>query len=184
MSAFSILDNTIRYNGTSGYVVADDYNFLVRQYNLSRAITSAVEKKKLPEAFRKELAEYYSGEIIRNGNDKNVQSEIDLIAKIPDGGKAFVCGTGNNLSGVEQIKETDLKDLIISVYPGFRNQNRETWKKALALTELINPYIEHQRIRNRETKEYTDVYTLLPGKVILLPDESVLLNARPPERKL
>ncbi|MEI3554483.1 MAG: hypothetical protein V8Q54_07500 [Alistipes senegalensis] len=89
LDAFStILASTARYAGDRGYIVADDYNFIAGQYNVSRAITKHLATKRLPKAYVDYMTNYYAKMIVRDGKDMNYMAVCELIDRIPEGGEA------------------------------------------------------------------------------------------------
>lgn len=180
----AILNSTAKYTNQYGYVVADDYNFIVAQYNLSRAITKNIASRNLPEAYQAELSEYYASQIIGKGKDKNFSFENELIGKIPEGGKAVVIAAKGELKGVIYDPETDLAILLQKIYPNVKGYNKDDLKKALELITRINPAVTYQSIRDKKTKERTNSYTVEPGRIILIPEEGKLLKTKFPDVKL
>lgn len=180
----AILNSTTKYTNQYGYIVADDYNFIVAQYNLSRAITKNLESRNLPEAYRNELSEYYALQIIGKGKDKNFTYENELIDRIPEGGKAVVIAANGELKDVFYAAETDLVILLQKIYPKVKDYNKDDLEKALDLITRINPAVTYRSIRDKKTKERTNSYTVETGRTILIPDEIKLLNTKFPDIKL
>ena len=180
----AILNSTAKYTGQFGYIVADDYNFIVAQYNLSRAITKSITSRNLPEAYRIELSEYYASQIISKGKDKNFSFENELIGKIPDGGKVFVIAAKGERKDVIYDTETDLVILLQKIFPKVKDYNKDDLKKALELITRINPAVTYQSIRDKKTKERTNSYIVEPGRTILIPEEGKLLKTKFPDIKL
>ena len=73
---------------------------------------------------------------------------------------------------------------MLKVYPAVANYPKEDLKKAMTLIEHLNPFVSYKSVRDKKTKERTDSYMIEPGKVILVPDESQLLKAPIPAKKL
>ena len=48
----------------------------------------------------------------------------------------------------------------------------------------LNPSISFKSVRDKETKERLDSYTIEPGSTILIPEEGQLLNKNFPDRKI
>ena len=47
--------------------MADDYNFIANQYNVSRAITKRLASRNLPEEYIRYMTNYYAKMIVRDG---------------------------------------------------------------------------------------------------------------------
>ena len=160
-----------------GRLVADDYNFIAEQYNISREITRSVDKLDVPQAFKDELKQYYASMIVWRGRDKNFVSEKMLLSKLPQGGKVVVVkGTDVSLQGVIATDETDLQVILTQIYPETKNFSKDEMKQALTLIQRINPYVTYTYKRDKKTKVRTDIYTIEPGKAILIPDVDKLLK--------
>jgi len=180
----SILNSTSNYTNSYGYIVADDYNFVVSQFNLSRSITSTIASRNLPLSYRTMLSSYYARQIIGLGKNKNYTFENELIDKIPEGGQAIMIADQGELKEVIYQNETDLKVLLQKIYPNVASYDKDDLKKALGLISRINPTVLFQSIRDKKTKERTDSYTIEPGSIILLPQEAKLLKNSFPDIKL
>lgn len=168
-----------------GKLVADDYNFIVEQYNISREITRFLNTLDLPDGYRKEMNRYYAGMIISRGIDKNFINEKQLLAKIPTGGKGVkVTDEKATDENVVCSKETDLIKIIKSVYPETANFSEDSMKRALTLVQKINPIITYTSKRDKKTKERIETYTIEPDKVFLIPTVESMLNAKFPDKKL
>ena len=159
----------------NGRLVADDYNFIVEQYNISREITRYVDLLNLPPAFIKELKSYYAGNLVLKGRYQNFIFQKEIVSKLPEGGKAVVVNAENKLvANVVYSEETDLGKLIQEVFPEIASFTKEEMHDALSLIVNINPYVTSTRTRNRETKVYTYYYHIEPGITILVPDPEKL----------
>ncbi len=180
----AILTSTGSYNNLFGYIVADDYNYIVTQYNLSRAISRQIEGRNFPEAYREELSSYYAGQIISQGRNKNLANETLSISKIPLGGRVYVIGTQKIFKEAIHDSETDLMVLLQKIYPSVKNYSKEELKKALGLVLRINPGVSFKSVRDKKTKERTDSYAIEPGRAILIPEERQLLTTNFPDTKL
>lgn len=169
----------------NGRLVADDYNFVVEQYNISREITRFIAGTKLPLPFKDQLAAYYSGLIVDNGRDKNFVNEKQLISLIPVGGKTVMVSPQRGLvKDVYYTQETDLQKIIRDLYPETKKFSGDEMKKALDLVQRINPYISYTYIRDRKTKIRTDIYTIEKEKVIYIPPVKSLLENKFPDKKI
>lgn len=180
----NILVSTARYTGERGYIVADDYNFIVGQYNVSRAITKHLASKKLPKAYVDYMADYYAGMIIRDGRDMNYLAICELINHIPDGGEAVRIGASDGKDGLRSFEGTDLAAIVTQIHPEVANLDKDTRKRALRLVTAVNPPATYKSIRNKKTKERTDSYTVTPGSVILIPDFEPLRTKKFPDSNL
>ena len=168
-----------------GRLVADDYNFIAEQYNISREITRSVDKLDVPQAFKDELKQYYASMIVWRGRDKNFVSEKMLLSKLPQGGKVVVVkGTDVSLQGVIVTDETDLQVILTQIYPETKNFSKDEMKQALTLIQRINPYVTYTYKRDKKTKVRTDIYTIEPGKTILIPDVDKLLKNNFPSKNI
>lgn len=168
-----------------GRLVADDYNFIAEQYNISREITRTVDKLNLPQSFKDELKHYYASMIVLRGRDKNFVSEKSLLSKLPEGGKAVIVNaTDKKRNDVIYTAETDLQAILAQLYPETTGFSKEEMKKAMTLIQRINPYVVYTYKRDKKTKTRTDIYTIEPGKVILIPDAEKLLKNKFPGKNI
>ena len=168
-----------------GKLVADDYNFIVEQYNISREITRNLNKLDLPEAYRSEMNWYYADLIISRGIDKNFINENKLLKKIPTGGQSVkVSKVKEDIQNVFYTKETDLINIIKQVYPETANFSNDNMKRALTLIQKINPVITFTSKRDKKTKERIETYTIEPDRVFLIPTVDAMLNTKFPDKKL
>ena len=185
LDAFTaILNSTVNYTREFGYIVADDYNFITAQYNISRAITRHLQSKNLPQAYQDEMNEYYSSMIISKGKDKNFIAENELIDLIPSGGQVVVIAERGKLKDVTYFNEADLTKLLPQICPQVTSLSKDDLKKALLLICKINPYANYKSIRDKKTKERTDSFTLEAGRAILIPDFDALKKAEYPDKNL
>lgn len=169
----AILESTANYTEERGYVVADDYNFLVNQFNTSRAITKYIAKLNVGEDYKRSLSEYFAKAIVRDGNDKNYISTCETISNIPEGG--FV---------VKVNEKSDLKDIISSVCPDYSKLSNDLYKRACKFITMINPGVTYKSVRNKKTKVRTDYFTVSAGSVILIPDAISVTSVKPIDKKL
>ena len=160
-----ILTSTAAYTGTKGYVVADDYNFLVHQFNTCQAITGKVSRLKVGQAYKTWLTDYFARTIVKEGKDRNYISVCNTLDRIPAGGKVVNVGS-----------ECQLRDLYASNYPG-TGLGADALKKVYKFAVAINPEITFKSVRNKKTKERTDYYTVKEGAVVLLPDPAVIIES-------
>ncbi|WP_169311975.1 glycoside hydrolase family 2 protein [Pseudopedobacter saltans] len=155
----------------NGRLVADDYNFTVDQYNISREITRFIDKQDFPQAYKDELKDYYAYNIVFKGRDKNFIYQKDLIAKIPTGGKSVILNAKQKkYKDVIYTSETDLKKLVHQVYPETAKLEDGEMETILNFIVNVNPYVSSSRTRDRKTKIYTYTYSIDADKAILLPD--------------
>lgn len=89
--------------------MADDYNFIAGQYNVSRAITKHLATKRLPKAYVDYMTNYYAKMIVRDGKDMNYMAVCELIDRIPEGGEAVWTGEKSAAKGLRTAEGTDLK---------------------------------------------------------------------------
>lgn len=163
----------------NGRLVADDYNFTVDQYNISREINRFIEKQDLPAGYKTQLQDFYAYYIVLKGRDKNYIYQKDLISKIPSGGKAVVVNAEKrNFVSVIYTTETDLKKVVNQVYPETTRLSESELTNVLNFIANVNPYVTSSRVRDRETKVYTYTYSIEPGKVILIPEPVKMLKAK------
>ena len=179
-----ILSATARATGKSGYIVADDYNFIAAQYNVSSAIIKNLQSKNLPQAYKEEMTDYFAKMIIANAKDKNFMAVNELIDQLPQGGQAVVIAKNGDLKGVTYLNETNLAVLLPKVLPKVSTLSKDDLKDALQLICKINPYANYKSIRDKKTKEKTDSFTLEAGHVILIPDFEALKKAKFPDKNL
>jgi hypothetical protein len=171
-----------------GRLVADDYNFTVEQYNICREITRFVYSLDLPNPYQIEMNQYYADLIISRGVDRNFISEKQLLAQIPTGGKSVKI-TADSVEktlnkNIILTTDSDLINIIHSVYPETANFTADELKKVLTLIQKINPYITFTSKRDKKTKERIETYTIEPGKVFLIPDPEKILDSKFPDKKL
>ena len=175
-ACMEILASTVLYERTRGNVVADDLNFLGAQFNLSRAITTYLQQKDLPQAWIDEMTQYYATIFVARGQVRNYRHERELIGLIPAGGTAVYVGTGSGREGVIEIDETDLRVLLPQIHPDFATWSDSDQGRALRFITSINPPINRTRPRRED-----DVFTITRGRVILIPDLAPLRTARFPD---
>ena len=160
----NILNSTARYTGDRGYIVADDYNFLARQFNTCKAITDHVDMLQVGEEYKASLTDHFARTIVRDGKDRNYLSVCNTLDRIPAGGKVLK---------VEE--KSQLKDLYAGSYPDVR-LGKDAWKKVYKFATAINPGITYKSVRDKKTKVRTDYYTVKAGSVILLPEPAAILK--------
>jgi hypothetical protein len=180
----AILNATGKYNGQFGYIVADDYNFIVNQYNLSRTITKNISSGNLPEAYKNFLINYYADQIIGKGIDKNAAKENEIIRQIPTSGKAYIVDSKGSLRDVIYVQESDLVVLLQKIHPSVAGYSKDELKRVLSLIERINPGISFKSVRDKKTKERKDSFQIESGKIFFIPDENQLLRAPVPDKKI
>ena len=155
----AILNSTADYTGRNGYVVADDYNFIVNQFNASRSITSCIAELGVGEPWKNSLSRYFARTIVGDGRDRNYLSVCETLRKIPAGGV------------VVSVPETcELADVVLKASPGYEAFGSDELKKAFKAITMINPGVSYKSIRNKKTKVRTDRFTVAAGSVILIPD--------------
>ena len=179
----AILNSTANFSSKYGYIVADDYNFIARQYNVSRAITKNLQTKNLPEAYKQAMTEYYAQTIVSKGKDVNFMAINKMIDKIPTGGQVVWIGKADSHKDMICSEETDLKIVLQKVCPESNEFSKDNMKKALTLIDRLNPCITYKSIQNKKTKEKTDKYTIQSENIILIPEAKSLLNNKFPDRK-
>ena len=179
-----ILASTARYTDERGYIVADDYNFIANQYNVSRAITKHIAARQLPEAYVAYMTRYYAKMIVRDGKDVNYKAVCELIDRIPEGGEAVATGPEESSDSLRTINETDLKAIVTIVRPETESLSKDAKKKAYKLITAINPSVKFKSIRNKKTKTRTDSYTVKSGSVVLIPETKALTSVKFPDKKL
>ena len=180
----NILASTARYTDERGYIVADDYNFIANQYNVSRAITKHIAARQLPEAYVAYMTRYYAKMIVRDGKDVNYKAVCELIDRIPEGGEAVATGPEESSDSLRTINETDLKAIVTIVRPETESLSKDAKKKAYKLITAINPSVKFKSIRNKKTKTRTDSYTVKSGSVVLIPETKALTSVKFPDKKL
>ena len=172
-------------NATDHRLVADDYNFVVEQYNICREITKQIATMELPQAYQDDMIKYYAELIIERGQDRNFLNEKNTIALIPSGGKVLLLNDKRKgVNGVIETKETDLIQILHTIYPETKEFSDANMKKALTLLTNINPSVSHTYVRDKKTKARTDYYTVSPDFVLYVPSPSDLLNTKFPDKKL
>lgn len=180
----AILNSTLQFTGGErGYIVADDYNFISGQYNVSRAITNHIASKELPQAYRDAMTDYYARDIIAKGKDRNYLAENELIDRIPAGGTVVFTGASSALPGVKCIDTTDARQIVLTLYPEVSAWSQGDQKKAFNLVSRINPTVTYKSVRDKKTKTKTDTYTAEKNSVVLVPDVKKLRTSFP-ERNL
>lgn len=185
LDAFStILASTAHYAGDRGYIVADDYNFIAGQFNVSRAITKHLASKQLPKAYVDYMTNYYAKMIVRDGKDMNYLAVCELIDRIPEGGEAVWTGEKSAAKGLRTVEGTDLKAIAALVRPELGTLDKDAQKRAYKLITAINPSVTFKSIRNKKTKTRTDSYTVKPNSVVLIPEFKALTSKKFPDKKL
>lgn len=170
----------------NGELIADDYNFAVEQYNISRAITKHIYSLQFPQAYKEQLADYYAYQIVYKGYDKNFLSENKIVDKIPQKGKVFnVKDVAGKYKDVYYTKDTDLKSIVEYLYPETKSYTKDQWKSALGMVVNINPYVTKKSMRTKEDrKNRFEVYTIESEKYIFVPSPNSLLKNNFPNKKL
>ncbi len=184
LDAFAaILASTAHYTGERGYIVADDYNFIANQYNVSRAITKRLASRNLPEGYVRYMTNYYAKMIVRDGKDMNYLAVCDLIDRIPEGGEAVWVGAESPSADMKAVDDTDLKTLLAKVCPQIEKLDKDAKKRAYKLVTALNPSIKYKSIRDKKTKVRTDSYTIGRNSVVLIPDFKALTTKKFPDNK-
>lgn len=170
----NILSSTAAYTAERGYIVADDFNFLVRQFNTSRTITGHLDGLSLDPAYKAFLKEYFADMIVRKGNDRNHISVCKTLDRIPSDGIA-----------VQAAGEEDLKKLLQDTYPQqCGSLSKDDLKKVLKFIVAINPDTSYKSIRDKKTKTRTDSFSVLRKTTLFLPEPSAALSLKTPEKGL
>jgi hypothetical protein len=162
---------------SGGHLKAEDYNFSVKHYNSCRLISRYVKSTKLPVPFKDGLKKYYSDAIIRKGNEKNEGEEMNWLNWIPSGGTVVIVQNEKSASGEKGIiftSNTNLEEIIKTVYPQFGNFSPEARERALIFTGKANPYVhinsDSEQSKDGDTgKKIKTSYTAEKGQPILIP---------------
>lgn len=164
---------------SAGHLTADDFNFSANHYNSCRLISRYIKSTKLPVPFKDGLKKYYSEAIIRNGNEKNAGDEMNWLNWIPSGGTVVMVQDKKPAtaeSGIIFTANTNLEEIIKTVYPQFATFSQEARDRALIFTSKANPYVhvnsdsEQAVDGDKEKKTKTKFsYTAEKGKPILIP---------------
>jgi beta-galactosidase len=162
---------------SGGHLKAEDYNFSVKHYNSCRLISRYIKSTKLPPLFKDGLKKYYSDAIIRNGNEKNAGAEMNWLNWIPSGGTVVIVQnekTPKGEKGIIYTSNTNLEEIIKTVYPQFANFSQEARERALIFTGKANPYV-HINSESEQAKsgdngnKIKTSYTAEKGQPILIP---------------
>ena len=162
---------------SAGHLKAEDYNFSVTHYNSCRLISKYIKSTKLPAPFKDGLKKYYSDAIIRKGNEKDAGNEMNWLNWIPSGGTVVIVQNEKSSTGEKGIiftSDTNLEEIIKSVYPQFANFSPEARERALIFTSKANPYV-HINSESEQTKDGDNTqkskisYTAEKGQPILIP---------------
>lgn len=168
-----ILNSTAAYTGVRGYVVADDYNFLVNQFNTAYAVFEAVGELKVGAPYKEAIAGYFARLIVRDGHDRNYIAVRDVLESIPAGGI------------VTRVDEkSDLKDILAREGANYDTLSKDSYKKACKYITAVNPGVTYKSVRDKKTKVRTDYFIVAAGSVILIPDVDAVVDVRQIENKL
>ncbi|HEX2967941.1 MAG TPA: glycoside hydrolase family 2 TIM barrel-domain containing protein [Bacteroidales bacterium] len=158
----------------NGLISTEDYNFNIANFNNCRLITDYINATKLPQPFKEGLRLFYSGSLIRDGNEKNAGDEMNWMNWIPSGGTVVYFSEN---TGAPPIKGTlfsskgDLTEMISLVHPGFSKLSKEAQSRAIEFIAKMNPFI-HAEIQS-EIIDGTVVtktqYIAEKGKPVLIP---------------
>jgi beta-galactosidase len=176
---FKTLADILAYQlvNSNGNMKADDYNFSINHYNSCRQISKYIKSTKLPVPFKDGLKKYYSDAIIRNGSEKNADDEMNWLNWIPSGGTVVIVQNEKSATGEKGIiytSNTNLEEIIKTVYPQFANFSPEARERALIFTSKANPYVhinsESEQAKDGDNgKKIKITYTAEKEKPILIP---------------
>jgi len=161
------------YNN-NGQLIADDFNFNVRNFNICRLIAGYINATKLPQPFKDGLRVYYSNCIINEGKEKNCGDEMNWLNWIPSGGTVVFCDEVMKTSpskGILMTSKNELKDIISLVHPAFSKFSEDARARAIEFIAKMNPYI-HAEVKMQiiDGKEVTSTKLFAEkGKPILIP---------------
>jgi beta-galactosidase len=162
---------------SGGHMIAEDYNISANHYNSCRLISGYIKNTKLPPPFKDGLKKYYSDAIIRKGNEKNADDEMNWLNWIPSGGTVVMVQAEKSAIGQKGIiftANTDLEEIIKTVYPQFAGFSQEARERALIFTGKANPYVhvnpESEHVMDTDKDKKTKLsYTAEKGQPILIP---------------
>jgi len=162
---------------SAGKLIADDYNFSINHFNNCRLISRYINSTKLPPLFKDGLKKYYSDAIIMKGSEKDAGDEMNWLNWIPSGGTVVIVQNEEPdpaLKGVIWTKNSDLTEIIGTVYPQFMKFSEEAKERALVFISKANPYVHVNSIsdqsREGDKAKKTNVsYTAEKGQPILIP---------------
>jgi hypothetical protein len=129
----------------NGKLIADDYNFFAERFNLSRELALTVDNTWLPTAFKSSIRKYFSGKIISEGMNINLQEKEDWVKAIPPEGNIVYVQEKDALSAGKNgvlTNESDLAAIVGIIHPEFREWAPEVKAKVLEFVAGINPYIQ------------------------------------------
>ncbi len=160
-----------------GIMKADDYNYNVGHYNKCRIILGYIKSTKLPDLFKEGLRNYYAGEIIMYGIEKDAEDEMNWMNWIPSGG-TVVYSVGRDTSGypegIKTSESTDLSDLIELVYPVYSKFSDVAKSRALSFISRMNPYVRQvyndSKSSGEDKNEASFTYKAAKGKPVLIPE--------------
>lgn len=156
-----VLDSYLFTSG--GKISADDYNYNTGHYNMCIRISGYIMATKLPPAFKAGLREYYSDYIIRAGNEKDAEQEMNWLNWIPSGGTVIYYHKTKAAAPAEGLisNNSDLAGLIAEVHPGFFKFSDEAKTRAIEFITRMNPYVH--------TSGASPLPSAEEGKPVLIP---------------
>lgn len=69
----------LRLESMNGYLIADDFNFYIDQFNALVVIEDFISKANIPGSEKKTLAEYYADDVLIKGNQIDILEEIKKL---------------------------------------------------------------------------------------------------------
>jgi hypothetical protein len=165
-------------SNNGGILSAADYNFNVGHFNNCRTISGYIAKTKLPQLFKENLRKYYSRIIITQGIEKNAGDEMNWLNWIPSGGIIVIVPdetTNTSQKGIIFTKQTELPELIKSVYPQFSKFSEDAKERALIFISKMNPDVQIKYPNGGSITQGIDPknglkYFAKKGQPILLPE--------------
>ncbi|HEX7845359.1 MAG TPA: DUF4982 domain-containing protein, partial [Chitinophagaceae bacterium] len=147
---------------SKGKLSAASINYHISNYNRFAYLLTALNERSLPDQLKKDWKEYYATELIIKGNDPDLLAEKNKIASIPANATIVIAANNDVASLVAQANKS---------FAGWSDEKKESY--LYKLSEL-NPWVYRSSSwtgdSKLKTKKEVIVYSVTPGKAVVLPE--------------
>ncbi len=151
----------------NGLLVADDYNFIISKYNTAREVESVINSSVFPEAFKRELDDFYWNSILIQGKSFSAEQLPKVLASAA-GYQLVVLEENNNLDVKAKITaKKDLEEILKEIYPD-RKMSIKELQAYLEKVQQLNPWVESVTASESNGIKINRYYTG-KGRMILFP---------------